>query len=60
MKDKVKGFLLKVKMLLLMLLMTGAIVSGLLAEMWPTTKFNYPLLGVVICMILFWIIVKSL
>lgn len=60
MKEKFKEFLLKAKLLLLSILMLAVIVGVMVSEMWPKTKFNYPMLVAAVCTLLFIIVWNTL
>lgn len=64
MKGKIKEFFevlaLRVKFTIATICILVAIVAGIIAEMWPVTKFNYPMLVCVGSMILFFIMIKSM
>lgn len=60
MKEKFKEFLLKAKLLLLSVLALATIIGAVVSDMWPKTKFNYPMLVAAVCMVLFIIVWNTL
>lgn len=59
-KEKIKDFILNVKLALIWVLVIATMISGIIGEMWPKTKFNWPLAICAICGTLLVIMVKIL
>lgn len=59
-KEFLKDLVLRAKFTIATICVPVAIVTGIIAEMWPVTKFNYPMLACAGSMILFFIMVKSM
>lgn len=47
--EKIKGFILSVKLAMIWVFFIATMISGIVAEMWPKTEFNWPLLIYAIC-----------
>lgn len=58
--DKIKEFIFRVKILLALVFIMIAIISGIVSTCWPKTKFDYPFLAAVISAIIAGIILRSL
>lgn len=59
-KESFREFMANFKLSLMILCFVSAIVSGVVSEAWPKTMINYPLLICIVCIVLFFIIFKSL
>lgn len=58
--EKIKDFILSVKLVMIWVFLIATTISGIVAEMWPKTEFNWPLLICAICGTLMVITVKIL